>query len=58
MWRGREHLVKCLPFKQENLNLIPRTHVKKLGVMVCMCNPRVESWGQVDSWVFWLAGLR
>lgn len=32
-------MVKCWPQKYEDLNLMSRTHVEKLGVVAGTCNP-------------------
>lgn len=34
-------LIKCLPCKHEDISLIPRDHVKKLGMVAFACNPRI-----------------
>lgn len=39
---------KCLPYKREDLSLIPKTHIKKekLSVVTHTCNPRM---GEVET---------
>lgn len=36
-------LVKRLPCKWEDWNLILRIHMKILGIVACICNPRTET---------------
>lgn len=31
-------LVKCLPYKQEDMSLVPRTNIKKMSVVANACN--------------------
>lgn len=43
-------LTKCLPWKHENLSPVPRTHVKKAGVIAHVCNPSCRDAGTGSSW--------
>lgn len=38
-------LVKCWPHKYEDLKLMSRTYIKKLGVVAGTCNPSTEEAG-------------
>lgn len=40
-------LVKCLPCKWEDWNLIPRIHMKILGIVACIC--KSQNWGDRDE---------
>ena len=37
--REISQLMKCLPHKHENQILKPKAHVRKLGVIIHVCNP-------------------
>lgn len=39
--KEKAQLVQCLPHKCEDLSLIPRMYMKKLGMMVHGCNSSV-----------------
>lgn len=40
--RERDSLIKCFPFKHEDLLSVPRSHVQKMHILMCTCNPSVE----------------
>lgn len=51
MWGRVGSSVKNVPdIHYEDLNLIPRTHVKKLDMVINDCNPNLGTWRQVNLW--------
>lgn len=50
--------VKCLVCKRVDMNLLPRTYLKKkLGVVTCLCNPHLgrQRGGSLVHWQLSLA---
>lgn len=39
---GRQLSQQSLPYKCEDLNSIPGTHIKRPGVVACTCNPTAK----------------
>lgn len=42
--------VEYYPCKQKGLSLVPRNHVKMLGMAACTCNPGLGRKRWEDSW--------